>query len=368
MQSGYPHSHGGAYPAFQHWSNVGAVSSLQDTGVTSVPVVHRSMIATHYPGEIRVAYSSAQWQQGNAQSQQNFQALHHQRGSQTSTASTGFQHPKHGDSAKLKAKADFVAEFRLQDQCSSVPVRTQQGSYPLLHALLGGNPPDFKSFFTTQSSSSKEMIDKIHCKSQQVKGSLAPLNCGQTGKHNLVHSGETYSTAHQQQVSSPLSGQPSTDKVSPIGEMVPPTDEEIQDVIAKTLAYYRTIHKSKVAGDCAESASEKHSTGTLVSAVGNSKHAPETVEECSDRLSFASKKTLGKFIYSDDYEDKTFVGSNDESFHSKWCDKYLENGKTILHYSLTTLKELIASLENVETSGKMDSLSHTVTKLEWGYR
>lgn len=120
----------------------------------------------------------------------------------------------------------------------------QQRSCPLLHTLLEGNPPDLKSFLTTPTSLSMEtnanivlntsthFSDERHCKSQQMKSSLSDLTCGQTRTHNPVDIGGTYSTPSQQQVSScSLSGQPSTDKASSVGDMVPPTDDQIQDFI-----------------------------------------------------------------------------------------------------------------------------------------
>ncbi|XP_045927811.1 uncharacterized protein LOC123984755 isoform X2 [Micropterus dolomieu] len=73
----------------------------------------------------------------------------------------------------------------------------------------------------------------------------------------------------------------------------------------------------------------------------------------------------GKLFYSDHYKDKTFSCSNDESFRSKYYDKHLQSGLTTLHYSLTALKELIASLENVETIAEMDNLSKVILQQYW---
>ncbi|XP_018552636.1 uncharacterized protein LOC108897473 isoform X2 [Lates calcarifer] len=72
-----------------------------------------------------------------------------------------------------------------------------------------------------------------------------------------------------------------------------------------------------------------------------------------------------KLVHSDNCEDKIFVISNNESFHSKWCDKYLQNGMTTLHYSLTALKELIASLEKVENIAQMDNFSKVILQQYW---
>lgn len=51
-----------------------------------------------------------------------------------------------------------------------------------------------------------------------------------------------------------------------------------------------------------------------------------------------------------------------ESFHSKW---YVQHGMTMLHYSLTALKELIASLDNVEVIAKMDNFSKVLLQQYW---
>ncbi|XP_044041830.1 uncharacterized protein LOC122871160 isoform X5 [Siniperca chuatsi] len=156
----------------------------------------------------------------------------------------------------LECLGSTAQTFPLQDQCSSVPEREQQRSFPLLCTLLKGNPPDFKSFITTPSSSSKETNANIrpntstnfsdeHCRSQQVKSSLAALNCGLTRTQNLDHSGRTHSTPHEQVFPPSLSPQLSTDKVSTLGEIEPPTDDQIQDFIAKKLVYFRTILTQK---------------------------------------------------------------------------------------------------------------------------
>lgn len=451
MRTGCPDIQGGAYPAFQHQRNVGAVTSSLDNNVVPVPVVHpangihHNMVATPYSEELRVAYSPVQWQQGNTHLQQNFQGLCQLE----SQASTGFQRPKLGDSAcsprnsrrriSRKANAHFYSSaqmsaqhssycgtssnensarqsvyiegqesecskqkgsnlnintgqqqrhlnfafsvgtsslplqgddldvitqtFPLQNQCSSVPMCKQLKSRnPLLLSLLRGNVPDFKFFTSPPSTLSEETNAKIKTntstpfsgerqyKSQQMKNSIAGHNSGKTRTQNLDYSGGTPSTPCQQQVSSPSpSSQPSTEKVSPFGEMAPPTDEQIQDFIAQQVAYYRSIltqqiinqhfvysnegldkdstlqsdctmrksnspaqipttsasnqedverqsltsavmeqcttgskanteltPKSKETGDCATSASKKHSTGTLSSVIGYTTYCPRT--------------------------------------------------------------------------------------------
>ncbi|XP_051247629.1 uncharacterized protein LOC127358540 isoform X1 [Dicentrarchus labrax] len=447
MQSGFPHSQGGAYPAVQHWR---ALTSFQDNNVTPVPLVHpangiqNNVVATQYPGELRVSYNPAQWQQDNTQSQQHFQGLYHQLESQASNAfrySSAHASAQHGDSFGTSANENSVRQSvyntrqqrecskqkgsnwntsncsaalqgdtfghraqTLQDQLSSVPE-----SHPLLYALLKGN-----------------------CESEQVKSSLAAINCGKTSTKNLDYSGGTHSVPCQQQVSSPPS-QTSTENISPAGEMVPSTNDPINNIILEKVLYFRGIlqnrnygHKcnkgcsvasdkedvkrqslncagfeqstaavgqapeeessrsskenteltstSEDTGNCATSAPEKHLPGTLTSPAGNSKHSLETESFGKNALvdlDLPVKKHLditmpangdGKLVYSGDYEDETFVSSNDES---KWCDKYLENGMTTLHYSLTALKELIASLENVETIAEMDNLPKVILQQYW---
>ncbi|XP_051247631.1 uncharacterized protein LOC127358540 isoform X2 [Dicentrarchus labrax] len=259
MQSGFPHSQGGAYPAVQHWR---ALTSFQDNNVTPVPLVHpangiqNNVVATQYPGELRVSYNPAQWQQDNTQSQQHFQGLYHQLESQASNAfrySSAHASAQHGDSFGTSANENSVRQSvyntrqqrecskqkgsnwntsncsaalqgdtfghraqTLQDQLSSVPE-----SHPLLYALLKGN-----------------------CESEQVKSSLAAINCGKTSTKNLDYSGGTHSVPCQQQVSSPPS-QTSTENISPAGEMVPSTNDPINNIILEKVLYFRGILQNR---------------------------------------------------------------------------------------------------------------------------
>lgn len=324
MRSGCPNSQGGAYSAFQRRTNFGALPSPQDISVTPVPVVHpengiKNMLATQYPGELRVASLPAQQE------------------SQPSTVSTGFQHPiprdsactsrnswhqinrelnadlyssahvspqyssyfeasadersvRHPDSGQQRecSKQRFSRHFlkgsnlnidtglqrrqllnsaaspgtnsaalqgdnpvvgsqacSLQDQCFSATECKLQRSYPLLMTLL-----------TTPSSSSEETAnielntithfsDERLYTGLQVKSPLAALNCGQTRKQNLDHSGGTIFIPHRQVSSRSLSSQLSTDRVLPVGEMAGLTDGQILDIIEKKLAYFRTVLKSR---------------------------------------------------------------------------------------------------------------------------
>ncbi|XP_031696144.1 uncharacterized protein LOC116378412 isoform X1 [Anarrhichthys ocellatus] len=375
---------------------------------------------------------------------------------------TGLQQRKHfsngSNSAALQGDSLEVAQTIPQKvQCSSA-----QKTSPMLFDLLTENPPESKSFTSTSSLSEEtnanmalntvtHVSGRRHHKDLQVKDSLAALNCGQTRRQHLHHSGGTPSTSHQQQVSFPsLSHQPSTDKVLSVGETEPPTSVEIHAFIAEKLAYFRDCltkknrndrHANKELGrdstlqsmqshlpttsaskeedlerqslncaakeyyaavgqaleedssksskanaelmpqfnetrDCATSASEKHSTGILDTAVENSKHSPKNVSVEKSALvvfDLSLKKHLDismpanshcKLVYSDDCED-TFISNNDESFRSKWCDKYLKNGMSTLYYSPTALKELIASLETVDSIAETDNVSKVILQQYW---
>ncbi|KAM7366807.1 hypothetical protein PAMP_014751 [Pampus punctatissimus] len=148
--------------------------------------------------------------------------------------------------------------------------------------------------------------------------------------------------------------------------------QELQEDSSKgSKAWVELTSKSKEMGDCTTSASENHSTGTLPFIIENLKHAPKSATVGCD---FILKKHLdvavtaygdGKLVYSDDCCEDTLVRSNDETFHSKWwCDQSLQN-VTTLHYTLTALKELIASLEKVETNAEMDNFSKSILQQYW---
>ncbi|XP_026182683.1 uncharacterized protein LOC113142102 isoform X3 [Mastacembelus armatus] len=133
--------------------------------------------------------------------------------------------------------------------------------------------------------------------------------------------------------------------------------------------------KSKEMEDCTTVASEEHSTGTKVSAVEHSKHTAnnESVEQSASvnfdlplkkHLDVAVLENCGrKLNYSNDCEDKT-LESSCESFHSK-CYKYLMDSIATLRYSLTALKELIGSLENVESFAEMENFSKVILQKYW---
>lgn len=114
MRSGCSHRQDGAYPAFQHQSNVDPPTSNQNNNVSLAPVVHTAsrtqinMVAPQDPEELRVDDGPAQKQQHDAQSQQNVQRH---------VANTGFQHPKHGDSM-WTPNADINSSLPVSAKCS----------------------------------------------------------------------------------------------------------------------------------------------------------------------------------------------------------------------------------------------------------
>ncbi|XP_041820337.1 microtubule-associated protein futsch-like [Chelmon rostratus] len=243
MRSGCPHSEAGAYPAFQHQSDDGVLASPQDNNTTPVPVIdpangiQKNIAATQYPWDLRVSYIPGQWHQGKTQLQQNLQGLR-QMETQSSITSTEFQYPK------PRSPQNSLYKIRRKANTNAASENKKQRSRSLLVALLERNYQEFESCFTNPSSSSEEtstctnLSGEIHCKSQQVRSPPAVLNGGKTRTQNLHHSGGTHANPQQQQVSS-LSRRPSTDKVLPVGEMVPPTDDQIQNHIAKKVAHFR---------------------------------------------------------------------------------------------------------------------------------
>ncbi|XP_041820361.1 microtubule-associated protein futsch-like isoform X2 [Chelmon rostratus] len=245
MRSGCPYSEAGAYPAFQHQSDDGALASPQDNNTTPVPVIdpangiQKNIVATQYPWDLRVSYIPGQWHQGKTQLQQNLQGLR-QMETQSSITSTEFQYPK------PRSPQNSLYKIRRKANTNAASENKKQRSRSLLVALLEGNYQEFESCFTNPSSSSEEtstctnLSGEIHCKSQQVRSPPAVRNGGKTRTQNLHHLGGTHANPQQQQVSSSsLSRQPSTDKVLPVGEMVPPTDDQIQNHIAKKVAHFR---------------------------------------------------------------------------------------------------------------------------------
>ncbi|KAM7377839.1 hypothetical protein PAMA_012978 [Pampus argenteus] len=134
-------------------------------------------------------------------------------------------------------------------------------------------------------------------------------------------------------------------------------------------AWVELSSKSKEMGDCTTSASENQSTGTLPSVIENLKHASESAVgwdlPVKKHLDVVTAYGDGKLVYSEDCCEDTLIRSNDETFHSKWwCSQSLQN-VTTLHYTLTALKELIASLEKVETNAEMNNFSKSILQQYW---
>ncbi|XP_078021147.1 uncharacterized protein LOC117249646 [Epinephelus lanceolatus] len=299
MRSGFPHSQGGAYSAFQCRSNVGVLPSPQDISTAPVPVVQpengiqNNMVATQYPGELRVAHTPAKLKPGYSQSQQNFQELHHHQESQANKVSTGLQHPLPTDSKytswnshhqiSREDNAEFHTSVHVSKQCSSYsgtlvnensvrqsvynggkqrechrqnfsrhslkgsnlnknpglrqrhlnsassPSTIATESCPLLPALQKGNDSDSK-YSTTSSSSSEE----TNANSEVI--TITNLSDGRHCKAQQV----------KQQVMFPFpSSQSSTENVHPVRKTKPPTDDDILDFVHKSIAEYQTILTQK---------------------------------------------------------------------------------------------------------------------------
>ncbi|XP_062300037.1 uncharacterized protein LOC134004691 isoform X1 [Scomber scombrus] len=288
MQSGCPHSQGGAHPEFQKWSNTGARKSPHLTN--EKPNI---MVAVPDSTEPGVDYGPPRWQQGCAPSLQNFPYLHGQQGSHANIENTGFQqvvprksactqicdgqinrkvkhfHSSAHVSAQLQQRNDAFFASRSSavpqgyslgvptspsQQCSLVSQRKKQNSFPMLRALLGANHTDPNSFSTTPSSeksnsntelNTAHLSNEKHCKSQHARSSLAVLNRRQARTQNPDQFKETCPTLHQQQgCSPPLSGPPRC-KFLPVGQTEPPTDDQIMEHILEKLKYYRTLKDSK---------------------------------------------------------------------------------------------------------------------------
>lgn len=196
---------------------------------------------------------------------------------------------------------------------------------------------------------------------QRVKGSLAVLDCEQTSTQHLHPAGGTPSNPHRQGSSPSLGLQPSTGWS--VGDRKPPTDEDIHRMLLKKLDDFRNdINQKKMSavysdelgmdsvlksveshlpttsggedprleecsaaaeqyncsaleedhsngfeltaqfnklGDCATAASEKHSTGILVTAVEHSKHCltNASVEKSALVVVLSVKKHLGVSVH-----------------------------------------------------------------------
>ncbi|KAI4802863.1 hypothetical protein KUCAC02_006435 [Chaenocephalus aceratus] len=189
MRSGYHYIRGGDCSKFQHSSYVGTLLSPHDDIKETPSVVppengiKNNMVAIQLPGELGVAHGPAQLQQGYAHSKQHFKGLHCHPKSQSSILDCGFQPHIPGDSA-----------------CYSQGSRNQ--------------------------ISRDENVN--HFSSTHVSSYLG----------NIAKS--VYITSYQQKV---CSRSVSRDKVLPVGELEPPTDDDIRDYIAERVRYFETISK-----------------------------------------------------------------------------------------------------------------------------
>ncbi|XP_069012437.1 uro-adherence factor A-like isoform X2 [Embiotoca jacksoni] len=152
-----------------------------------------------------------------------------------------------------------------QDLGPSVPKsKLHISKHPLLSALLKGYPPDLKALSSTSSSLSKKTCanteftthdsshfpEKRHRRSQQEESLRASLSCEQSRAQNLDHPEGTHSVPSQQKVScSSLSKQTSTYKAMVVQEARLPTNEEILELIAGRVAYFRSGFLDKGCSD-----------------------------------------------------------------------------------------------------------------------
>ncbi|XP_069012436.1 serine-rich adhesin for platelets-like isoform X1 [Embiotoca jacksoni] len=306
-----------------------------------------------------------------------------------------------------------------QDLGPSVPKsKLHISKHPLLSALLKGYPPDLKALSSTSSSLSKKTCanteftthdsshfpEKRHRRSQQEESLRASLSCEQSRAQNLDHPEGTHSVPSQQKVScSSLSKQTSTYKAMVVQEARLPTNEEILELIAGRVAYFRSgfldkgcsdDRSSGLQSDCNKPKSSgaflpKPSVSREVSEQCTTAAGPALQEDGSEGSTTNARLSPGtpmsaveksKHVAFDlpvqkhwdvttstngECEDNTVVSSSDEGFQSRRCDRYLLKGRTTLHYSVTALKELIASLQNVDTISEMDNLSELVLQQYW---
>lgn len=280
MQSGCPHVQGCICPVFQHQRNVVALPPSRDYNVAAAPVVHRADGLCHHMGGGSVPYSPVQWQQGSARLQPNFQGLHHS----PSQACSGFQHPNlscgqlsteasaYFDSSSLQSgyfdalatnsERHFLCNGTQGRECcgqkaSHLNINTGQhqrdrnltfsvgasaafqradlhlsapASSPLLHTLLTENAPN--------RPPSGSASDERRHRSQQLKSSVALLNCDKARTQNLNYLGEPHFALCPQRITSPSpSSQPSTENSSAVGELVPGRTQDS----AERQTFYGTV-------------------------------------------------------------------------------------------------------------------------------
>ncbi|XP_034021340.1 uncharacterized protein LOC117505912 isoform X2 [Thalassophryne amazonica] len=123
-------------------------------------------------------------------------------------------------------------------------------------------------------------------------------------------------------------------------------------------------------------ASEKPPTDTL-SAAKDSNDVPECKTDeknaavdldlqCTKQLdNDMVEMSEGQFNMGDSWKDKICDKYDESSLHTCHHKSLKKSALTTPHYSLTALKKLVSSLENVETSAKMDNFSEIIAKQYW---
>nr|XP_046234900.1 uncharacterized protein LOC124053619 isoform X1 [Scatophagus argus]XP_046234901.1 uncharacterized protein LOC124053619 isoform X1 [Scatophagus argus] len=247
----------------------------------------------------------------------------------------------------MQSKGDYIQDFILKQVAYFRRTSTQNN-------INGGTYSHKGSDFCTNERDSTLQSDCI-----------MPLS------NSAVHLSTTFTSDKEDMERKGLNSAVSGHKTATVGQAHEMDSAKVSKANAET-------PKSKKTSGCATSTSKEYCTGTLTSGVENLKPGPKTESfERSALVAFdlsVKKKHLdetmpangdGKLGNSGDCEDKTFVDCSDVSFHSNWCDKYAKNGKTTLRYSLTALKELIVSLENVEPITDMDNFSEVILQQYW---
>lgn len=404
--------------SFHHQGIGHGLTSSQNNSHTAVPVFHPphanqvNMVANRFPEELRVTYCPGQRQQGYAQ-RQHFHNFHHRQTSQPS-----IQNPQPRDNAHAPRHSyhmncrNNVLQFKCletsanknslsvsagtsssalkvlspgQEMQSSNPQRTN----PLLYALLRKDSSDQSlkqsqepkmqkldrsggSYFTAHhpvlggllprgpptDDQIREYIDRMIACDKTVPTS-------QSTAYSYMHSNELNSCTNNRKSSVQVQ---QSNRTSGSG----PDCREWQRGSSAVMQQYTATGRQALNANLAPSpkSSETGSTvpsktpsGTPASPLEPSKPAPEKGAVDSGFPVEKHLEMCGKHVY-DDCGDKPLTGSNDENVESEMCDKYVEGGVATLHYSLTALKELIASLEKVDVVEK-ENVSNVLLQQFW---
>lgn len=247
----------GAYPALQHPSNGGALISSEDNNVAPVPVVppangtQHNMVATSHSGGLRVAYRPYQWHEGLyhpkfRDSAHRLQSSHHQISRKNNSYFSSAQGSAQPSSYCGKSADENFARKSINNGAQERECSEQKGSN--VNINTGQQERHLNVALSVCTNSSAHQGDNL-----QVMKVTFPLQkqCSSVPKsqkeqyHPLLCSlleGGTYNNPSEQQVSFPFpSIQPATEKVSPVAEVIPPTDDQIRDFIAQKVAYCRKI-------------------------------------------------------------------------------------------------------------------------------